>query len=334
MNDSNLVLAFDVSKSALDFASYDQLKNGIDAQGDLKNQNKLILKFLSKYDPATTLVVFEPTGSYSDKLMVCCHKLGFNFSLINPSASNYYTKAMGITTKTDVQAARTLALMGAKLDLPIYKMPSKESQERKRLMRHLCYLEKEQRAILNKIHAEEQRAEICKALMKSLNRSLSNIQAEIKEIQVSIKSLKDDDFEAKKKKGKTVVGIGDKAAEWILTVTNGLDNFENKGQVKKFLGLAPQTHTSGSSVNINQGISKAGPGKVRGVLYMAALSAIRYNKVCKDLYTRLRAKGKAHYKAIIAVMGKLVTQFYTVVTSGVDFDNDYHLKRQAGSAGG
>ena len=68
---------------------------------------------------------------------------------------------------------------------------------------------------------------------------------------------------------------------------------------------------------------------------MAALSAKRHNKVCRDLYKRLRAKGKSHYKAIVAVMGKLVTQFYAVVTSGVDFDNDYQLKkRSAGGAGG
>ncbi|MDE4005603.1 IS110 family transposase, partial [Glaesserella parasuis] len=42
-------------------------------------------------------------------------------------------------------------------------------------------------------------------------------------------------------------------------------------------------------------------------LYMAALSAIRFEPVFKAFYTRLVAKGKAKKVAIMACMRKLLT---------------------------
>jgi len=327
MFNPKLVVGIDVSKSDLDFANYCKPESKITKQGGIDNQEKKIKKFLKGYNRLTTLIVFEPTGSYSDKLLHCCEEMGFKFSLVSPRASNYYTKALGITTKTDAQAARTLALMGATQDLALYQPNSKENRERKRLMNHQCYLEKEKQALLNKIHAEEQLVKTSKILLKSLNRRLKQTIKEITEVKESLKTIKDADFEAKKKKAKTVVGVGDKVADWVLTFSDGLTNFHASESLKKFFGLAPNTHTSGSSVRKNQGISKSGPSKVRGCLYMAALSAIKHNKVCKDLYYRLRERGKCHYKAIVAVMAKLLVQIFAVVKSDVDFDNDYQLKR-------
>jgi len=332
MFNPNLIVGIDVSKSDLDFADYCKNQNQITQQGSTDNEEKKIEKFLKGYDPLTTLIVFEPTGSYSDKLLHYCEKMGFKVSLVSPMASHYYTKALGISTKTDAQAARTLAIMGATQNLPIYQYSSQQAKERKRLTNHLCYLEKEERALLNKIHAEEQLVKKSSTLLKSLNLLLEYIGQEIKETRKALVSIEDEDFQAKKNKAMTVVGVGDRVANLVLTYSDGLKNFHTAASLKKFFGLAPKTHTSGSSVRKNQGISKAGPGKVRGCLYMAALSAIKHNKVCKAMYYRLRERGKCHYKAIVAVMGKLLTQLFAVVKSDVDFDNDYHLNWEARKA--
>jgi hypothetical protein len=44
----------------------------------------------------------------------------------------------------------------------------------------------------------------------------------------------------------------------------------------------------------------------RKILYMAALSAIRFNKYCKELYERLVSKGKAKKLALVAVAHKFI----------------------------
>lgn len=58
-----------------------------------------------------------------------------------------------------------------------------------------------------------------------------------------------------------------------------------------------------------------GMGQVRKVLYMAATSAIRCNKACKDLYERLRAKGKPYRVALIAAVNKLIKQVFAIAKS-------------------
>jgi transposase len=45
---------------------------------------------------------------------------------------------------------------------------------------------------------------------------------------------------------------------------------------------------------------------VRSALYMAALSAVRYDRILKELYLRLRAAGKKPLVAMTACMRKLV----------------------------
>jgi hypothetical protein len=57
---------------------------------------------------------------------------------------------------------------------------------------------------------------------------------------------------------------------------------------------------------------------------MAARSAIRFNLACKELYDRLRAKGKPYKKAMVAVMNKLIKQAFGVVQSKTEFDNNFY----------
>ena len=45
---------------------------------------------------------------------------------------------------------------------------------------------------------------------------------------------------------------------------------------------------------------------MRGALYLAALSAIRYNEEMKRFYQSLRNRGKAGKVALVAVMRKLL----------------------------
>ena len=75
-------------------------------------------------------------------------------------------------------------------------------------------------------------------------------------------------------------------------------------------------------------INKNANSEIRAALYMASLSASRYNKACAELYQRLRAKGKPRKQALIAVAHKLIKQIWAVVKSGLDFDNDCHIKKQ------
>ncbi len=58
-------------------------------------------------------------------------------------------------------------------------------------------------------------------------------------------------------------------------------------------------------------------------MYMATLSAARYNPVIQRIYTRLREAGKPEKVARCAAARKLMHLAFAVVTKGQDFDPSY-----------
>lgn len=78
----------------------------------------------------------------------------------------------------------------------------------------------------------------------------------------------------------------------------------NRHEVAALAGLAPWTRESG----MMKGMRCIGGGRpeVRLALYMAALSAARWNPILCALYKRLRANGKLPKVALAAVMRRLL----------------------------
>src|SRR5258707_247364 len=68
-----------------------------------------------------------------------------------------------------------------------------------------------------------------------------------------------------------------------------------------FAGLAPVHRQSGSSLRGRSHIARQGGAQVRTLLYLAALSASRFDPQLREFYDRLRAAGKTHKQARIAV---------------------------------
>lgn len=67
----------------------------------------------------------------------------------------------------------------------------------------------------------------------------------------------------------------------------------------------------------------------RNALYMAALSAIRFEPVFKAFYPRLVAKGKAKKVAIMACMRKLLTIMNALVKRNEKWDATRCLSTEA-----
>ena len=62
---------------------------------------------------------------------------------------------------------------------------------------------------------------------------------------------------------------------------------------------------------------------MRTTLYMAALSAIRYNPVIKIFYERLLAKGTLKKVALVACMHKMLTIMNAIVKSGIPWNPEH-----------
>ncbi len=91
-------------------------------------------------------------------------------------------------------------------------------------------------------------------------------------------------------------------------------------QAAAYAGLAPLDDSSGK----RDGPKTVGRGNARlkAALYMPALGLVRRPGWARDLYTRLKDKGRRHQAAIVAVMRKLLTRVVAVLKRGTPWQEN------------
>jgi transposase len=107
------------------------------------------------------------------------------------------------------------------------------------------------------------------------------------------------------------VGVGTQAV--LLAALPELGTL-NRREIAQRAGVAPLNHDSGKKRGKRS--TWGGRATVRRALYMAVLSAVRYNSVLKTFYQRLLDKGKAKKVALVACMHKLLSILNAICKSG------------------
>ena len=206
----------------------------------------------------------------------------------------------GILAKTDKIDAKVLAAFGSAIQP---EPTSPLSVEQKRLRQY----EAQRRHLSRILVAEENRlAQLSCTELRTLSRSLiSKIKNQIKTLDRRIGELiaQDQTLCDKAQKLTAISGVGARTAALLLAQMPELGQL-NRRQAAALAGLAPFNHDSGS-IRGKRAIF-GGRRALRSGLYMAALSAARFNPILSRFYQRLRAKGKPHKLALTAVMRKLL----------------------------
>jgi transposase len=315
----------DISKDKLQIAF--QNNQNIWQDSVIPNEHYAIENWIAKVDLDTSHFVFEYTGTYTHPLTYCLELLGAKFTIITPKQSKGFSLSMKATSKTDKSDARLLCVYGQKYQPEITILPSEKLHQKRQKYNYFITLKADYQSFKNRLHALSFDSKADKSVVKSIEKMIITIGEEIDSLQKEIFTIDDDENRHLKELMTSVVGIGEASANAIIIATNGLKDFDNIKQVSKFLGIAPSDNDSGSSVRGNRAIVKSGTTYVRNTLFMAARSAKKYNIACKDIYERLRAKGKPHKVAMMAVVHKLLKQVVAVVKNKTMFDNNYQLTK-------
>ena len=323
----NQFIGVDVSKDTLDL-SFQQ--SGQWKKQQIPNSKSGILQWLDQWKNQSVQVLFEPTGSYSNKLQELLECQQIAYTLVNPRQSRSFAAAIGQINKNDQIDARILAQMGQQLNLRSSKVQSKSMKDRKQLRLSLNALTKQRQQLRNQLHALEQHLEVLPIARQSLEQTLQVVEQQIEQLNQALDQCSDEEELQIKKLMTSVVGIGDKTANLLISLTNGLKDFDDAKKLVKFVGVAPTQFQSGTSIKYKGRISKTGPAQLRATLYMAARSAKKHNPQCKELFERLRANGKPYKVAMVAVMNKLLRQIFAVVKTQTPFDKNYNASKKEG----
>lgn len=126
----------------------------------------------------------------------------------------------------------------------------------------------------------------------------------------------------------SIPGIGPWTAVSLRMEIGRIERFPSAEALTAYAGLDPRIHESGDT-HRRMRISKCGRRRIRAVLYMAALAAVRSNPVISAFYQRLHNTGKPGLVCLTACMRKLLHLAYACWVSSRPFDPAYEKKRQA-----
>jgi transposase len=292
-----MFIGIDVSKQRLDIharPSGEEWSVTNDANGHTELVRKLALL-------SPTLVVLEATGGYQSGVAaeLGAHKLPV--AVVNPRQVRDFAKATGRLAKTDAIDAAALAHFAESIRPEPRPMPDDLTVELQALVTR-------RRQLIDMRTAESNRLETCRVIPVR-----RNIQKMINLLTKQIGKV-DDDIDTTIKGSPlwreredlltSAIGIGTTTARTLLTQLPELGSL-NRREVAALVGVAPFNDDSGQRRGARR--IRGGRSEVRSVLYMATISAVRYNPQLLRMYQRLLARGKLKKVALIACARKLVT---------------------------
>jgi transposase len=117
----------------------------------------------------------------------------------------------------------------------------------------------------------------------------------------------------------SVPGIATDSAVGLMIEIENIDRFDSCRKLCAYFGVHPTFKQSGDG-KWGSHMSKKGRSAVRRILYMSALTAIRWDPSLKQLYARKRTEGFNHYQAMGVIMHKLLRMIYGILKNKSPFN--------------
>ncbi|KAF1691498.1 IS110 family transposase [Pseudoxanthomonas jiangsuensis] len=282
----------DVGKASLDLAL-----DGHPGVARFTNDRTGIVRLIKRLRAvATTRIVVEATGGYEEPLLEACCDVGLWIARVNPRQARAFASATGELAKTDDIDARMLALMArlfADRLRPYVAPPPWQRQLRDWLRRR--------GQVIVALQAHKQQAAMAPPPVRKLAaRTVVALARELAAIEKTVKTMINEHGTPALRSSK---GLGPVFQATVLALLPELGHLDRR-QIAKLTGVAPMNRDSGQGQGKRR--IRGGRAAVRVALYMATLSAVRWDPMMKAHYQQLRARGKLGKVALVACMRKLL----------------------------
>ncbi|WP_131740683.1 IS110 family transposase [Legionella busanensis] len=247
-----------------------------------------------------TLCAFEATGGYEKKLIDCYEELRLPYRMLHANHIRAYAKALGILAKTDKLDAKVIHdyAMAVSVDAVSSK---NENQDISDLLNR-----REQLTAMRIEESNRLETMTNKVLIKSFKAHIKWIEKQVDTIEAQLVECvnRNDSVKFLFELYTSIPGIGLITALRLIADLPELLTHTDK-QLAALIGIAPMNNDSGKMRGYRRII--AGRAKIRRLLYLATISAIKCNPLIKSFYNKLKSKGKPGKVAIIASSRKLLT---------------------------
>lgn len=294
---SEVFVGIDISKARLDVATCGAIQDAwsvrYDADGLARLSERLLLL-------PTERVVMEATGGLEVDVAVALSCHGLPVVVINPRQAKDFGRATGKLAKTDRIDARILAQFAMKIRPEIRPLPGQEQRALDALMMR-------RRQIVEMISAEKnRRPQAGPVIAQEITEHILFLQQRLEKLEEELRARvqKSETWRAKDHLLQSVPSVGAVLSHTLLASLPELGTLERR-KISALVGVAPFNRDSGG--HLGRRTTWGGRSDVRHILYMATLSATRYNPTIRAFFRQLVARGKPKKVALVACMRKLLT---------------------------
>lgn len=254
------------------------------------------------------LVALEASGGYEVAVMDHLQARGLQVARLNAQRVRLFAKACGKLAKTDTVDAAMLARAAATL---VEEPPPRRRDELDALAQHLAYRRQLREWDTDCVNQQEHVTDA--KLRRRIGVRRAGLKRELAAIDKAIAELvaRCEDWRDLQLRLCSVPGVGPVLAATLIALLPELGQVSRR-EIASLVGVAPFDDDSGKRRGERR--IQGGREAVRHVLYMAALSARRWNGPIKAFAARL--VGKKPKVILVACMRKLLTMLNAIARDG------------------
>jgi transposase len=313
------IIGVDISKSKLDFHCYGHLitpEPVTNNEKGFKQLHKWVKQKVSK-DASEVLFVMEYTGIYTYNVERFLEKHDWQY-VKRPALD--IKRSVGIQRgKSDKADARMISKYGW-MNRDILRPMKPVDDNLACLQQLMAYRDK---LVLDKASHQTRLKELREQLGDNLKSSIIEsasyvmeiLAVEVASIEKQIKQCIETDVSLRVNYDLllSIRGIGFVSAVTLLIATENFTRFDDHRKFACYCGVAPFTHTSGSSIRGKTRVSHLANKKIKSLLTLAAFIAIRFDPDLKIKYEQKRKEGKPLMSVINIIRAKLIERIFTVI---------------------
>lgn len=317
-------IGIDIAKRKFDVALIegDTVRNKVFDNTSAGHQALVDWLMARGYLPAETWACMEATSQYYEGVAEFLWSSGFRVSVVNPLQIKAFGESRLSRQKTDRADAALIARFGEQQSPVPWQPASPEIRELQRLVARLEAVQ--QMRVQEQTRRHEARGEA----LESIDRVLALLSEEQAKLEQRIHDHIDQHPHLRQQRDllTSIPGVGERVSSYFLAWLQ-MDRFDDVRQAVAFIGLSPRHRQSGESVRGKSRLSKVGHARLRKILYLPAMSAMRHNPAAQTFADRLKASGKRGKVVLGAIMRKLVHWMFGVLKSGQPFDAKMAIAR-------
>lgn len=317
-------LGIDVSKKTIDVNLYCK-RDYLQFENTVKGY-KALLVWVKQRTGLTidqVLICFEHTGLYSLPLAVFLTGQNITFCM-EPSLQ--IKRSLGLVRgkddKVDARRISEYAYLRRKLLKP-FVLPSLSVLQLQKLLSLRERLVKQRAGYISSLKEHKYKLKqkdhelyfsTHKKMVHYMGKRIETIEKEMKELITH-----DEKMNELYLLMVSVNGVGFILASTLLVATNCFSSFSDSRKFACYAGIAPFVKQSGTSLNMKSRVSHYADKRIKSLLNLAALAAIRSDPELRAYYQKRVEMGKSKMSTLNIVRNKIVHRIFAVVKRGTPY---------------